>query len=111
MPHPKDLHFSVIRNGSLIGQHCVRFRAEALMLIVDISLEISVRLGPIPVFRYTHKVTETWVDGSFLAFESETIENAKRYRISAAKTQKHVIVESSTEGRKVFDAQTIPLTH
>jgi Family of unknown function (DUF6134) len=111
MPQTKDLHFNVMRNGSLIGQHRIHFRVEAGMLIAGISLEIVVRLGPIPLFRYSHKVSETWRDGGFLAFESETDENGKRYRVSATRTAENVIVESSTAGRRVLGAQTIPLTH
>jgi hypothetical protein len=111
MKQTKDLCFNVMRNGSIIGQHSIGFRQEGGMLIASISLEIMVRFGPIPLFRYSHKVRETWRDGSFLTFESKTDENGKRHRVSATRTAENVIVESSTVGCKVFGAQTIPLTH
>ena len=111
MMQTKNLCFNVMRNGGRIGQHSIGFRHEGGVLTANISLEIVVRLGPIPLFRYSHKVRETWRDGGFLTFESETDENGKRHRVSAARTAENVIVESSTTGRKVFTAQTIPLTH
>jgi Family of unknown function (DUF6134) len=111
MLQPNDLHFNVMRNGSLIGQHRICFRAEPNLLIAGISLEIVVRLGPVPFFRYSHKVNETWREKDFLTFESETDENGRRYRVSATRTAENVIVESSTAGRTILGAQTIPLTH
>jgi Family of unknown function (DUF6134) len=111
MTRTKNLCFNVMRNGGRIGQHSIGFRAEGGILIASISLEIMVRLGPIPLFRYSQKVSETWRDGGFLTFESETDENGKRHRVRATRTAENVIVESSTTGRKVFGPQAIPLTH
>ena len=92
MMQTKNLCFNVMRNGGRIGQHSIGFRHEGGMLTANISLEIVVRLGPIPLFRYSHKVRETWRDGGFLTFESETDENGKRHRVSAARTAENVIV-------------------
>lgn len=111
MQTPPPLRFDVMRNNSRIGQHAIGFGEESGVLVVKISVEIAVGLGPIKLYRYTHKVRENWRDGSFLSLESETNDNGKRYRVSAARTPEHVVVTSSATGRAVFDPHTIPLTH
>jgi Family of unknown function (DUF6134) len=106
-----DWSFDVMRKGSRIGEHRVRFRPEGDVLIVNIALEVAVGLWPIARFRYTHTAREIWHDDQFQSLESETSGEGKRVRVSANRTAENVIVESSSAGRAVLASDAIPLTH
>jgi hypothetical protein len=74
-------------------------------------VEIIVRLGPIPVFRYTHSVREGWRGDRFLSLESETYDDGTPYHVEASNAGDHVIVSTRTVPRVELAAETIPLTH
>jgi hypothetical protein len=111
MPKASDLRFDVMRNGSRIGKHEIRFRREGCALLVNVNLEVVVGLGPIAMFRFTHRVIENWEDGCFVSLESKTNDNGKRYQVTASRTADNVIVEASPTARAVLPPETIPLTH
>jgi hypothetical protein len=106
-----DLRFDVLRNNSGIGRHIIKFREEGRDLIANIAVEITVGFGPITLYRYKHKVRESWRDGAFLGLESETDDNGKHYRVSAARTEDHVVVKSSGVRQAILRPEAIPLTH
>ena len=108
---PAALRFDVMRNGGRVGQHGIRFQREGTVLTAFISVEIVVRLGPIPVFRYNHAVREVWRDGQFQSLDSETNEDGTRFRVNAVRAAEGVIVESSAAARAVMPPLAIPLTH
>jgi hypothetical protein len=106
-----DLRFDVTRSGSRIGRHEVRCRQDDGALLVNVDVDVVVGLGPMVMFRFTHRVTERWEDGRFVSLESRTTDNGKHYQVSASRTEGHVIVESSATGRSVLSPDAIPLTH
>lgn len=108
---PAELRFDVLRNGTRIGQHGIAFRQDATVLTASVSVEIVVRLGPIPVFRYTHTVREIWRDGLFHSLDSETNEDGKRFRVTAARAAEGIVVASLAVPRTVLPSTAIPLTH
>jgi hypothetical protein len=107
----QNLRFDVLRNNSRIGHHAVGFREQDGALIATIAVDISVGLGPLTLYRYTHRVRERWRDGSFLSLESETNDNGKHYRVGATRTDENVVVKSSVAGTVRLKPETIPLTH
>jgi Family of unknown function (DUF6134) len=111
LPVPPDLRFDVLRNGSRIGQHNVRFRQDGTALEAAIDVNIAVRLGPIVLYRYTHLVRETWRDGGFQSLESETNDDGVRQWVRATRTPESVIVEASETPRAIEPPNAIPLTH
>jgi len=78
---PPDLYFDVYRNGTPFGEHVVRFE-ETLdgRTLVDIEIELSVRLGPITLFRYEHQAAEVWREGELIGFTSNTLRDGERLR-------------------------------
>jgi Family of unknown function (DUF6134) len=108
---PPELRFDVMRNGSKIGQHAITFRQDGDTILATVAVEIVVRLGPIPLFRYTHSVRETWRGGSFATLDSETNDDGKPFHVHAARTADGVVVESSAIPRAVLPPGAIPLTH
>ncbi|MBO6797908.1 DUF6134 family protein [Maricaulis sp.] len=82
---PADIRFEVYRNNSRMGEHAVAFsRTEAGDLRVDVDIDLAVRLGPIPVFRYQHDATEYWRDGQLIAIQAATFSDGEWSRWQAA---------------------------
>jgi len=108
---PADLHFNVLRNGGDIGRHNVTFGRDGDALVATVTVEIVVRLGPIPLFRYTHSVRETWRGDRFQSLESETNEDGKRFQVHAIRSEDGVVVDSLGAPRTILAPETIPLTH
>lgn len=83
-PVPQDIRFDVYRNGSPMGAHEVTFsRTDAGDLRVDIDIELSVRFGPIQVFRYEHDATEFWRNGDLVAVQAATFSDGEWTRWQA----------------------------
>lgn len=66
------LHFEVLRDGSPIGTHVVRFREEGGTLTVENEVRIAVTIAFITVYRYEQDRTETLRDGRIVAFYNRT---------------------------------------
>jgi Family of unknown function (DUF6134) len=106
-----NLLFNVIRNDSDIGQHKISFHADGDLLVANVTVEIVVRLGPIPLYRYTHSVRETWLGDRFISLDSETIDDGKHFRVHAIRIGDQVVIETEAARRAVVSPETIPLTH
>jgi hypothetical protein len=55
-----DILFRIVREGSQVGTHRVRFREEAGLLEATSEVRVQVRLMGITVYRYSHDVVEAW---------------------------------------------------
>ena len=66
------LHFEVLRDGSSIGTHIVRFQEEGETLTVEHEVRIAVTIAFITVYRYEQDRTETYRDGQLVAFHNRT---------------------------------------
>ena len=108
---PAELAFEVLRNGSRIGRHGIVFHQDHDTIEANVSVEIAVGLGPIVLYRYTHKVHEIWRDRTFQTLQSETNDDGKPYRVSATRTADGVVVDASGTARTIFPPDAIPLTH
>ena len=106
-----DLRFEVMRNGSRIGQHSIRFRQEGTTLEAEFVVDIAVRLGPIVLYRYAMRGREVWREGAFASLESETNDDGTRHRVKATRTPDQVVVEVSGALKTIFPSSAIPLTH
>lgn len=109
-PAAGRLAFAVFRNGDRVGEHLMRFSRSGGGVDVSTEAEMIVKLGPVPVFRYTHTATERWRDGDFAALSTQTNSNGKRERVSAEATGAGVRIEGPG-GQVNAPAGTAPLTH
>ncbi|WP_333586743.1 DUF6134 family protein [Phenylobacterium sp.] len=104
------LSFSVLRNGTKVGEHAMRFSRAGGLTTVTTEVEMRVRIGPVPVFRYTHSAEEAWREGVFQRLTTTTNSNGKIERVVAQRGDDGVAIEGPA-GR-VRAAQTAaPLTH
>jgi hypothetical protein len=73
-------------------------------------VEMSVKLGPVPVFRYRHRALERWAAGRFSSLETTTDSNGKLERVSARRTDKGLSLETA-KGLVPMPANALPFTH
>ncbi|MDP1618784.1 DUF6134 family protein [Phenylobacterium sp.] len=104
------LGFAVFRGKDKVGEHLMRFTRNGSGLMVNTEVEMRVRLGPIPVFRYAHTATERWRDDSFASLTTRTDTNGKIEQVKAEATGAGIAIEGPG-GRLTAPASAAPLTH
>jgi hypothetical protein len=74
--------FKVLREGDQIGTHVITARHEGGDLVLDIAVDIKVKIAFITAYRYEQTRREIWRDGRLVAFESETNDDGKKAKTS-----------------------------
>lgn len=64
--------FELVRNGDVIGSHTLSPTERGGDLIMDIAIEIRVRVLGITAYRYEHQNRETWTGGRLKAIDAKT---------------------------------------
>ncbi len=111
IPAAGHLSFLALRNGSPLGTHRLDFRRDGAALTVAIAVDYVVRLGPIPVFRYALRATETWRGDALLAIQAETSDNGDKAYMKATLEAGRLTVDGSKSGRYVAPPGAIAATH
>jgi len=111
IPPARRLGFRVMRNGSNIGQHVLDFEPDGPRLTVRIAVDLAVGIGPITLYRYTHRAVERWEDGRVVSLEAETNDDGSPSTITMRRQDGRLAVESSRAGRYVAPPGTLPATH
>lgn len=88
----------------------MRFSRSGEVLSVSTEVEMRVKLGPIPVFRYAHTATERWRDNDFASLTTRTETNGKIEQVRAEASASGVAIEGPG-GRVTAPASAAPLTH
>jgi hypothetical protein len=106
----RNLTFAVFRNGSKIGEHQVSFAGDGAALTATTDAVMTVKLGPVPVFKYHHHAVERRADGVFASLETSTTSNGKGEHVEAERTSAGVHVDC-TYGKTTLGPDANPLTH
>jgi hypothetical protein len=106
---PAGITFKVVRGGSEVGTHTVRFRDEGDVLVAESAVRIQVRLAGFTVYRYTHDTTERWQDGRLLALSSRLDRNGTP-GFCEARAGTGGIALRGPGGDTVLPAEAAPLT-
>ena len=96
VPPGDALAFQLVRLGSVIGKHTVAFVRDGEALTVTIDVDVLVKLGFIPLVRYTHHAVETWQGDTFTGLTSATDKNGPHYWVRARTIDGALHVESSS---------------
>src|SRR6185503_17303971 len=80
-------------------------------LTVRTELDITVKLGPVTLYRYRHEATERWRDGRFRALDTQTADNGKRLKVSARREDGAVIIAPDAGAPVQAGANVLPFTH
>lgn len=92
LPPGDALRFRLIREGSMIGVHELRFKRRPEGVVIAIHVDIAVRLGPIVFYRYKLSASETWQDGECVAASSRTDDDGKRLFMQALRGSRGLTV-------------------
>ncbi len=111
VPAGGSLAFRILRNGSEIGRHVVTFRQDGDTLRVDVAVDIVVKFGPIPVYRYVHRASEFWRDGVLIAADGKTNDDGKARSMTARLGPEGLVVEGTLGGRYVAPPGTLVANH
>ena len=104
------LDFLVYRNGAKVGQHQMTFAGDAAGRIVTTNVAMTVKVGPVPVFRYRHRAVERWANGRWASLETTTTQNGKTHTVTARAMAGFVLIEGPA-GAVRAPAGAAPLTH
>ena len=107
---PKNLSFAVFRNGSKIGEHHVNFTGDEANLTATTDATMTVKIGPVPVFKYHHHALEKHAGGVFASLETATTTNGKDEKVTAERNAGGVHMDC-TYGKTVLSADTNPMNH
>ncbi|MBB5519210.1 DUF6134 family protein [Amphiplicatus metriothermophilus] len=88
-----DAAFEILRKGEPIGYHAVDVERTEGGYVANTRIEMKVRFGPIPVFRYSHAAREIWKGGALHALESRTNNNGERLEVRAWREGGALMVE------------------
>ena len=90
--------FEIFRNNKKIGFHKLSFQIIENKIIVNTQINMVVKLGPIPVFKYLHEGEETWINNEFVKAKTYTKKNNREFNFLAHRKGKKIEIE--TRGKK-----------
>lgn len=107
---PAALRFAVFRNGVHVGEHRMTFAGNGADLVARTEVAMTIKLGPVPVYRYRHTATERWRNGRFASLATSTVANGKSKRVVAEAGGSSVAIDGPA-GKLRAAAGASPLTH
>jgi hypothetical protein len=111
VPQSRRIAFQMIRKDDIIGSHVLDFNQSGDTLTVAVAIDILVKFGPIPVYRYKHRATEIWRRGAFNSIESVTDRDGTPHQMRAELTSNGLMVEGSRAPRYRAPDNTLPTTY
>jgi len=106
---PSALNFRVVRSGSAVGTHTVRFRDEGNALVAETEVRIIVRLAGFVVYRYAHDTTERWQDERLMSLSARLDRNGTP-GFCEARAEGSALLLRGTAGEARLPAEAAPLT-
>ena len=110
VPADRRLTFTVLRNGTKVGVHRMVFSGDTTSPLVVTDVEMAVKLGPVPIFRYRHHAVERWNVGRFDSLETNSNTNGKLERVSAKRNDQGLSVVTAS-GPVKMPVNALPFTH
>lgn len=112
VPAGDTLAFRIMRRGNPIGAHTIAFeRLSDDDLDAHISVNVLVKLGPIPLAHYTHNNLESWRDGRLSVLRAHTDRNGTELQMHAWRTRPGLEVEGTDTTPYVAPANALPTTY
>jgi hypothetical protein len=107
---PGRLAFQVFRNGTKVGEHQMSFAGDDDNRTVVTNVDMVVKVGPVPVYKYKHNATERWAAGKFVSIDATTNGNGKIQKTSARAMPGFVQI-TGPKGAVRGPADAVPLSH
>jgi hypothetical protein len=107
---PTRLAFQVFRNGTKVGEHQMTFAGDDDSRTITTNVDMVVKVGPVPVYKYKHNATERWAAGKWASIDTTTNGNGKIQRVSA-KAMPGFVQITGPKGAVRGPADAVPLSH
>lgn len=107
---PPRLAFNVFRNGTKVGEHVMTFSGDDQNRMISTDVALTVKVGPVPVYRYKHAAVERWAGGRWSSIETTTNGNGKVFKASGRAMDGHVQI-TGPKGTVRGPADAVPLSH
>ena len=97
------LEYELFRNNKLIGYHKYNFKRDEDSLIIDNEVEFKITKLGVDLYKYYAKGVESYKNGIFSGFNSETNQNKKEkyVNISVDPKDNNLIIDGSSFKGKV----------
>lgn len=107
---PPRLAFAVYRNGTKVGEHAMSFSGDDDNRTVSTNVDMVVKVGPVPVYKYKHSAIEKWAGGKWASIETTTNGNGKITKASGRAMAGYVAI-TGPAGAVRGPADAAPLSH
>lgn len=107
---PPRLAFQVFRNGTKVGEHVITFSGDDASRTVSTEVAMTVKVGPVPVYKYKHSALERWVGGKWTSIDTTTNGNGKITKASGRAMGSYVQI-TGPHGPSRGPAEAVPLSH
>ena len=107
---PNRLAFQVYRNGAKVGEHIMTFTGDDTARTISTNVTMTVKVGPVPVYKYKHTATEKWVAGKWASIDTTTNGNGKLTKASGRAMGSYVQIIGPA-GSQRAPADAVPLSH
>ena len=111
LPPTDRIGFNVLNDGDSLGTHVLTFQKSGDDLTVQVAVDLAYDLGPVTVFRYTHRAVERWRGNQFVSIESATDDDGDDYQVSGARDATGIAVKGNQVESYVAPLETLPATH
>jgi hypothetical protein len=111
IPESGKLTFRVLRKGSHIGEHTVHFDVDGESLVVRTEVRISVKVGPVPVYKYSQTCVERWSGRTLNSVDVSTASNVSHETVTARRAADGMHIDTSQGLSFVAPADIQPMTH
>lgn len=109
--YPRGIHFEVLRNGTLVGNHTVSFsNKNDGILMVQAALDLTVRFLGLPIYRYSYRSDAAWDRGRLKALTSYQDDNGAISRVEIQRDGDGLKIEGPS-GSKRAPGNLLPTNH
>jgi Family of unknown function (DUF6134) len=106
-PAAETLQYAIMRKGEQIGTHKIEFRRTGKETSVVVATNVEVKVLFVTAYRFQYTATERWVNGRLVALNSETDDNGKQHKLTAALKGPNLEVEADGKAVQV-DKNILP---
>ena len=111
VPPADRLGFDVWAGSRKLGTHDLVFHPQPDGLLVDVTVDLAYRIGPLTLFRYTHSARERWQGGQVTDLATVTNENGTHYQVDARREASGLVVRPKGKAGYTAPADALPATH
>ncbi|MEX2479414.1 MAG: DUF6134 family protein [Gammaproteobacteria bacterium] len=104
------IEFDVLRNGKHVGEHVTTFTRSDDGLVVESTMNLTVRVLVIPVYRFSYHARDVWCGDRLTALEAAVDDNGTVKRVRALRDGDELVIERDGVEERVA-ADLLPTNH